>query len=246
MAWLNPTNDTCRTQRDDVELLLNLLTHIVHTAPASLSKSFRQYYTVLAELCGASNHDTVSPETTSRAVLVPLQTKSADDYLLAAYEALALSFLTRHDIPLVEENTRVLSQNLDSDHLASAITTAYTEGRIDGVSRDGQVWLLAHFIGLHQKTGSKSQGLKHLDALHIQLSSLFAEISLRLSVKPADPTSSTVDSNGTEENLLQPLPAYVTRQLTSLVDKDGISALLAELTRWVDFFPHPTKFANLM
>ncbi|KDN71914.1 putative HECT-domain-containing protein [Colletotrichum sublineola] len=218
-----------RQETDDTRLLVDLLTQIVNVAPESLSTSFRQYYTVLAELCGILGADTAALETTSRAVLVPLRAKSADSYLLAAYEAFALSFLTRHDLYIVEERAHIISQNLDSDNLASAIATAYSNGRIHGVGRDGQVWLLAHFIGLHQK-GNKYQGLKHLDALHIQLSSLSTEISLRLSVKPADSTSPNADSNSTEETLIRPLPGYVTRQLTSLVDRDGISALLAELT----------------
>ncbi|GKT94262.1 E3 ubiquitin-protein ligase (HECT-domain-containing protein) [Colletotrichum tofieldiae] len=219
-----------RQETDDTQLLVDLLTHIVNVAPESLSTSFRQYYTALAELCGMLGAATAALETTSRAVLVPLRATLANDYLSAAYEAFALSFLTRHDLRLIEEQAQTISQNLDSDNLATAITTAYSNGRIHGVGRDGQVWLLAHFIGLHQKTGTKYQGLKHLDALHIQLSSLSTEISLRLSVKATDSTSPNADSNTTEETLIRPLPGYVTQQLTSLVDRDGISALLAELT----------------
>ncbi|KAJ0160750.1 putative E3 ubiquitin protein ligase [Colletotrichum tanaceti] len=219
-----------RQGTDDIKLLLDLLTHIVNVAPESLSKSFRQYYTALAELCGSLGADTAALETTSRAVLVPLRAAFADKYLSASYEALALSFLTRNDLYLVEGHAQIISQNLNSDRLASAITAAYTNGRIHGVGRDGQIWLLAHFIGLHQKTGTNYQGLKHLDALHIQLSSLSTEISLRLSVKPAESASPNADSNSAEEALLRPLPSYAIQQLTSLVDRDGISALLGELT----------------
>ncbi|OLN85123.1 putative E3 ubiquitin protein ligase [Colletotrichum chlorophyti] len=216
-------------QKDDVKLLLNLLTKIVGTNPESLSKSFRQYYTVLADVCRLLDADSETVEIASRAVLVPLQTTSKNEQHSAAYESFALSFLTRHDLSIVDENVQLLSTDINSDQLASAIAKAYKDGLIGGISQDEQLWLLAHFIGLHQKTDTTSQGLKHLDALHIQLSSLSTGISLRLSVKLADPISSNAEENGTEENLIQPLPDYVRKQLTSLVDRDSISVLLAEL-----------------
>lgn len=224
------TNAASSSQNNEIRLFLSLLTHIISAAPDALSKSFRQYYTALAEICGVPEMDTAALESTSKALLVPLQAASADEYLVAAYEAFTLFFLTRHDLHLVEEHSKVISENLESDRLASAIKRIYSDGRIRGVEREAQLWLLAHFIGLYQRAGPKSQGLKHLDALHIQLSSLSTEISLRLSVRVADPASMNVDSNNPDESLIRPLPAYITNQLTSLVNRDGISALLAELT----------------
>ncbi|KAL0934308.1 iq and hect domain protein [Colletotrichum truncatum] len=215
---------------DDTQLLLILLTQIVGTAPESLYKSFRQYYTVLAEISSASGVDDAVLEVASKAVLVPLGATSVNEtYSLAAYEAFSLSFLARRDVHLVEKHPQVFSRSLDSTYLASAITKAYREGHINGVSRDNQIWLLAHFIGLYQETGAKLQGLMHLEALHLQLSSLSTDISLRLSVKSPDSISNT-ESSGIEEQLIRPLPVYVHQRLTSLVDKDGISILLAELT----------------
>ncbi|KAF9876081.1 iq and hect domain protein [Colletotrichum karsti] len=235
-------------QQDDIQLLLNLLTQIIVAAPESLSKSLRQYYTVLAELSNTSNADKATLEVASKAVLVPLEAISgngnppqpqfhmcrlansqAELRLSAAYEAFSLSFLTRGDLYLVEQHAQICSRSIDLEHLASAILKTYQDGRINGVSRDDQLWLLAHFIGLHQGTGANSQGRNHLNALHLQLSSLSADVSLRLPAKPADSSSSNADSDGIEESL-KPLPTYVAQRLTSLVDRDGISALLAELT----------------
>ncbi|KAF4818036.1 putative E3 ubiquitin protein ligase [Colletotrichum tropicale] len=218
-------------QHDDAQLLLNLLTQIVGATPESISKSLRQYYTVLADISSASDLDESGLEVISRAVLMPLGANSGNDInSLATYEAFSLSFLARHDLRLVEQHAEVFSRNIDLDRLATAITAVYLDGRINGVSRDQQLWLLAHFIGLHQRSGAKSQGLQHLNALHLQLSSLSADISLRLSVKPAEPNSSTIDSNSADDQLILPLPLYVTQRLTSLVDRNGISILLAELT----------------
>ncbi|KAJ0321142.1 hypothetical protein Brms1b_002809 [Colletotrichum noveboracense] len=155
----------------------------------------------------------------------------------ATYEAFSLSFLARHDLRLVEQHAEVFSRNIDLGRLATAITEVYLDGRINGVSRDQQLWLLAHFIELHQGSGTKSRGLQHLNALHLQLSSLSADISLRLSVKPAEPNSSTIDSNSADDQLILPLPLYVTQRLTSLADRNGISILLAELTESVNPYP---------
>ncbi|KAK1526525.1 HECT-domain-containing protein [Colletotrichum paranaense] len=239
------TNAASSSQNNEIRLFLRLLTHIISVAPDSLSKSFRQYYTALAEICGVPEMDTAALESTSKALLGPLQAASTDEYLVAAYEAFALSFLTRHDLYLVEEHSKVISENLESDRLASAIKRIYSDGRIRGVEREAQLWLLAHFVGLYQRAGPKSQGLKHLDTLHIQLSSLSTEISLRLSVRVADPASMNVDSSNPDESLIRPLPAYITNQLTSLVNRDGISALLAELTTLVNPFPTLGKSLTL-
>ncbi|OHF00227.1 HECT-domain-containing protein [Colletotrichum orchidophilum] len=225
---------TKKSQSSETRLFLSLLTHIISVAPDALSTSLRQYYTALAEICGVQETDAAALESTSRAVFVSLRASYADDYLLAAYEAFALSFLTRHDLYLIEEYSQVISENLESDRLASAIIKIYNNGRIRGVDREGRLWLLAHFIGLHQKIGPKSQGLRHLDALHIQLSSLATEISLRLSVRVADPASMNMDPSSPDESLIRSLPPYITNQLTSLVNRDGISALLAELTMLVN------------
>ncbi|KAF4476898.1 putative E3 ubiquitin protein ligase [Colletotrichum fructicola Nara gc5] len=218
-------------QHDHAQLLLNLLTQIVGATPESISKSLRQYYTVLADISSASDLDESGLEVISRAVLMPLGAISGNDINPSAtYEAFSLSFLARHDLRLVEQHAEVFFRNIDLGRLATAITEVYLDGRINGVSRDQQLWLLAHFIGLHQGSGAKSQGLQHLNALHLQLSSLSADISLRLSVKPAEPNPSTIDSNSADDQLIQPLPLYVTQRLTSLVDRNGISILLAELT----------------
>ncbi|TDZ24586.1 putative E3 ubiquitin protein ligase [Colletotrichum orbiculare MAFF 240422] len=218
-------------QPDDTHLLLELLARIVARNPDSILKSLVQYYSVISHIDCASKVSDAALAATSRAVLVPLGAAPADEqYLLHAYEAFALSFLTTPDLHLVERHTQVFAQSLDSDLLASSITKAYKEGHIDGVNREGQLWLLAHFVGLGQRADAGSQGLKRLDALHLQLSSLSTEISVRMSVKPADSRPSNADLSGSEDHLLQSLPSYVAHQLASLVDKDGISVLLAELT----------------
>ncbi|KAF6837702.1 E3 ubiquitin-protein ligase (HECT-domain-containing protein) [Colletotrichum musicola] len=230
---LTLTNNACRFDSTDTQLLLALVTQIGAAFPISLFKSLRQYYTVLADANNASALDTATWEAVSKAVVMPLRATSANEYIMAVYEAFALSFLTRRDLRLVERNSEIFYEDLNSSYLASAITELYNNGRISGVSRESQLWLLAHFIGLHQGIGVRSHGLRHLDALHVQLSKLSTEIGVRLSVKSAETGASKAYAVGDEERLIQPLSPYVAQQLNSLVDRDGISALLAELTTWV-------------
>ncbi|KAF6834154.1 E3 ubiquitin-protein ligase (HECT-domain-containing protein) [Colletotrichum plurivorum] len=227
------TNNACRFDSTDTQLLLALVTQIGAAFPMSLFKSLRQYYTVLADANNASALDAATWEAVSKAVVMPLRATSANEYTMAVYEAFALSFLTRRDLRLVERNPEIFYDDLNSSYLASAITELYNNGRISGVSRESQLWLLAHFIGLHQGIDVRSHGLRHLDALHVQLSNLSTEIGVRLSVKSAETGASKAYAVGDEERLIQPLSPYVAQQLNSLVDRDGISALLAELTTWV-------------
>lgn len=125
-----------------------------------------------------------------------------------------------------------MGERIDVARLGSAITTSYVEGRSSASGPEGLCWLLAHFIDLHRTQQDSSKRFEYLRALHTQLSGLTPQISIRLPLK-----SSQGDNNQPQEegdSLLKPFPAYVSRHISSLVDRAGITDLLTDLTAYVN------------
>lgn len=147
-----------------------------------------------------------------------LTQSTADSHV---YEALAFQFLAKKDIHLFEENVDLFAKGIRVDKLAEAILQGYTSSSAGAASKDDLLWLLSHFIALGQVSLNSSQEFFYLNTLYTQISALSSEISMRVDIKPMPNLS-----DHPAESLVQPLEPYVSRQLSSLVDHDGISRLL--------------------
>lgn len=90
--------------------------------------------------------------------------------------------------------------------------------------KDDLLWLLAHFIGLGRVSLNPSAKISYLHALLMQLSYLSSEIGVRIGLKPQVDDSD--DEN--EGQSLQPLAPYISKQLLSLVEHEGISSILQD------------------
>ena len=103
-------------------------------------------------------------------------------------------------------------------------------------SKDGLLWLLAHFIALNRSVPA-SQTPSFLEALHIQLSLVGNDIRKRSSIyeedEDDDDDDDVSDKSAEEAKGARQLPQYVTSQLEFLVNEDGISALLGKFTSYV-------------
>lgn len=102
-------------------------------------------------------------------------------------------------------------------------------------SKDGLLWLLAHFIALNRSVPI-SQGSKYLEALYLQLSLVASDVRIRSSTTREDEEEDEDDDDASDIDAervireLGPLPSYVSGQLEFLVNEDGISALLSKFT----------------
>lgn len=151
-----------------------------------------------------------------------------------AYEALAFNLLTANHLAFFEKHIAAFSRRINIVSLASVITSAYTSGRATTTDCDDLLWLLAHFIDLHKTRPSASGPSVLLRALYVQLSTLQPQITTRLPLLEHDPG----DDQEKKDALPQPLSPYVAAQITSLVDRAGIGALLTDITSFVTSTMH--------
>ncbi|KAG8423789.1 ubiquitin-protein ligase (E3) [Metarhizium acridum] len=206
----------------DVSILLKLVTRLTVYDSLAMINSLDQYYTALASLYNKREAEKWD-ELLFTSLTMPLQAKADNG---AAYKALAFNFFTRGDLYLFESNNLLLSRAINAGKLAESICSVYESSAPTLPSRDSLLWLLAHYIGLGRASLDSSARLSYLRALLVQLSFLSSEISIRMSVKPQVDDSD--DEN--ERSSLRALAPYISSQLLSLVDHDGISNVLSDFS----------------
>ncbi|PNY22448.1 E3 ubiquitin protein ligase [Tolypocladium capitatum] len=206
----------------ELEQLLRLIIQTASHVPLTIAASVDQYYKGLAQLCRVQQAGKWK-ELLTEALTTPLRVTSGD--VSSAYKALAFSFLTCNDMIQLEDSITLFSEGIHMGKLSEAIRTSYVASPETLVPKDGLLWLLAHFIDLGRSRPNPSEKFAFLSTLMSQLSFLSSEISVRTGIK-----SVTRPSKVSGHSVVQPLQPYVSRQLASLVDHDGISRLLYDLS----------------
>lgn len=209
--------------------LLELLTKLAKLAPQCLSTILARYYTLLAISATTLPASSILVETVQQAAAAPLGAwpeSCPDSRVTDAYSAFATKFLSKQGLALNIKESDVIAQNADLDKLAVAIIDAHAFQNPQDWTADAQLWLLANFIDLHQARPKPSQRNSYLRALQLQLDTLADHIRLRYPNKTDNPKLTSQASTGSS----QLLPEYVRRKISSLIDREGITALLAELT----------------
>ncbi|KAG6222636.1 hypothetical protein E4U24_004427 [Claviceps purpurea] len=207
--------------RFDTSLLLRLILKLVSHDSHTILHSIDGYYTALADLC-KDLKDEKWAELLFDALSGPLKAVPNDEVSEAAYKALAFSFLTKSNLNLFESQSMLLSRSICAAKLSETIQSTYASFQGSFPSKQDLLWLLAHFISIGRASLDPSAEFAYLNALLIQLTHLSSEISLRVS--PTANTGGSMDSN--DNAALQPLEPFVSKQLLSLVDHDGISSVL--------------------
>ncbi|KAH7376353.1 HECT-domain-containing protein [Plectosphaerella cucumerina] len=206
---------------------LALLATIASSSPQSLSKSLDRYYALLARLSVNPPEDKQTLDAIQQAIISPLWTG-----LLPMYRSFASKYLSTPHLPL--HGDLMQSQKLDMEKLGAAIISLYQEPGPQPPT-ENQLWRLAYFIHLHQTVRTQPTGQSiYLQALQIQLEQLAGIISLRTSVDVGGASQADNNNEGDTEDSkagIQPLPEAVATAIISLVDRDGISSLLDELSR---------------
>ncbi|KAK2590858.1 ubiquitin-protein ligase (E3) [Conoideocrella luteorostrata] len=208
----------------DPSVLLNLISRLASYNPHTVINSIDLYYTALACLYKDQQNERWN-ELLFDSLLAPLQALP-EDGSNGAYRALAFSFFTHSDLHLFERHSSRLSRGIKATKLAEAIQLSYESSPELLPSTDSLLWLLAHFIDLGRVSLDSSARFVHLNALIIQLTYLSSEISVRISLgKKADNIP-----NEDKGAVLQPPSPFITKQLLSLVDHDGISNILRDFS----------------
>lgn len=120
---------------------------------------------------------------------------------------------------------------------------------ITTISKNGSLWLLAHFIALN-RAAPTSQGSKYLEALYLQLSILVDDIRIRYSRHSSADEANNDDNKELikredENDDSTPFATWILNQLDFLVDEDGISELLSRFTSLV-FLGSPRHCTHML
>ncbi|KND90670.1 putative E3 ubiquitin protein ligase [Tolypocladium ophioglossoides CBS 100239] len=207
----------------ELEQLLRLIIRTASHVPLAIAASVAQYYKGLSHLCRVQQAGKWK-QLLTEALTMPLRVASGDA-VPSAYKALAFSFLACDDMIQLEDSIALFSEGIQMGKLSNAIRISYMTSPETLVSKDDLLWLLAHFIDLGRSRPNPSDKFAFLSALLSQLSFLSSEISVRSGIKSV-PLPSKIPG----DSIVRPLQPYVSRQLASLVDHDGISRLLYDFS----------------
>ncbi|OTA61559.1 hypothetical protein K449DRAFT_406010 [Hypoxylon sp. EC38] len=220
------------------QALLSILVDVVKRRPVSVTPVLSRYYKLLSKYFEQTGHENVSAgeqDILTKAATAPLIPPSNQEpSSLRAYQAFAFSFLTSSKLLSLQRNPKQIAASVNLQSLSESVIDAYS-GREHSrtLSKNGSLWLLAHFIALN-RAAPTSQGTKYLEALYIQLSILVDDIRIRYGrhgilgeVNNNDDASEEGDVNADDSASLS---AWVLSQLDFLVDEDGISELLRRFT----------------
>ncbi|KAI0429995.1 hypothetical protein F5Y09DRAFT_331387 [Xylaria sp. FL1042] len=226
------------------QTLLIILVEIVKQRPASIKPVLKLYYVTLARFTASPQQQ---DQILSKAMAAPLASNpEAGASELSAYQTLAYTFLTSR-LGLLQRKPEGFARLLDLRALSQSIVHAFsTPEFLNNVTRDGLLWLLAHFVALNRAI-PVSRGSRYLEALYLQMSFLAADIRSR-SNRPQendDDYASDPDED-TEIPDFAPLPDYVIDQLEFLVNEDGIADLLNRFTSTASTTNHISEDTSLL
>ncbi|KAI0830383.1 hypothetical protein F5Y06DRAFT_207181 [Hypoxylon sp. FL0890] len=219
--------------------LLSILVDIAKRRPVSITPILNRYYKLLSKYFEQSGHESFSAaeeDILTKAATAPLVPSASQEVpSLQAYQAFAFSFLTSSNLLYLQRNPAQIAGCVNLETLSQSVIDAYSGREHSGsLSKNGSLWLLAHFIALN-RAAPTSQGTKYLEALYLQLSILVDDIRIRYGRhgilgevdNDEGDTSEKGDANVDDS---APLSAWVLGQLDFLVDEDGISELLSRFT----------------
>ncbi|KAG5992819.1 hypothetical protein E4U54_003543 [Claviceps lovelessii] len=208
----------------DPSVLLQLISRLAAHDPRTVLNSIDGYYTALASLCKDPRNEKWV-DLLFEALSGPLEAVS-NDVLESAYKAFAFSFLTSSDLVVFEAHSLHLSRTISATKVAETIQSVYASTQEPLPPKQDLIWLLVHFISLGRASLASSAKFSYLNALLIQLTYLSSEISLRIGLTAK--ADNSLDSN--DKAALQPFNSFVSEQLLSLVDHDGISNILQDFS----------------
>ncbi|EKV11321.1 hypothetical protein PDIG_51580 [Penicillium digitatum PHI26] len=219
----SPTHDAA------VLPLLRTIVFLVDLIPKKMATIAQQYYETMALLTKNIGlfGGTPSPEHVTNAVLALLRPITSET--MAAYEALAMSYLTIPNLPAYLGELDGLAHKINYKLLAPAIESCIpmTKERLstdDVEGIEGRLWLLAYLIFFHRYALPGQANLQAPDLAFLNVvSGLLNSTSIYLT------RCFEVDENGLDPVRAPCLDQFVADQVSSLVNQSSITGLLSRI-----------------
>lgn len=209
--------------------MVQVLARVVEKDPNAASKSITQYYEILSSLL---TRDDLSSQIRTKVLLAfaaPLvETGGIDNeqsLVHDAYLSIASTLLTTPDLMTRIGNTKFLAETVNIDILSQAILLDDSRAILREMNPESRLWLLAHFIYLHNLCVIQRQEQLYIRALSTILSLSANDIFGRIEISQPD----VLDSSNEEDPEVprEALPEFIRIQVISLVNKQSITDLLA-------------------
>ncbi|KAI1777178.1 hypothetical protein F4818DRAFT_340321 [Hypoxylon cercidicola] len=236
------------------QALLSVLLDIIRRRQPAIIPIINRYYKLLSKYFEQSNYLSISveqQETLTEAATIPLESNPGEALpRLRAYQAFAFSFLSSSSLSFLQQDPVQIARRLDLQILSQGVIDAYSRPEfLSTLSKNGSLWLLAHFIALN-RSNPTSQGSKYLEALYLQLSLLVDDIRVRYGRHgPHNGTNDSFDASERGDNEADdsvPFSTWMLDQLNFLVDEDGISELLSRFTSTISASDRLSEEASLL
>lgn len=206
---------------------LGLLSNLYEPSQRS-EEDLARYYTILDKLFEVHAPGLLpgAPGYLRKAIAAPLRS-TKEDGNLAAFIGLAFTILTRSSLSQEVVALDGLASIIDIHILSKAMLQDKAVATLGLMDPEKRLWLLSHFIYLHNSRSEHSQKSTYIKALSTILSFSANDIFGRIEVSQENASDdSDDDSQGGSRR--QPLPEFVKNQVISLVNKDSITSLLAK------------------
>lgn len=213
------------------QTMLQLLTSIAGWNPSATNRMITRYYEILSKLLSSEGCSIECKPTIFDAIVAPLvehiDIEDAHRLLLDAYIGMAFSFLTTPDLIDKLDGMKALAAMIDIDLLSQAILQDTSISILGGMNPESRLWLLSHFICLHNLCLTHHQEPSYLRALSTILSRAASDIFGRIEASQPDSLDAPNEEEGSEIPI-QPLPEFIRNQVISLVNKESLTGLLAK------------------
>ena len=217
-----------------IDALLALFPDLTTKVLKQLAPYSAEYFKTLADL--ALGHQTENLGLIKTAVIRILQADTSR--AVSVYEGFAHEFLTVPDLPSVfgsfEDIARATKYDILAETLNQLLSVPSQTNILHLKSREGLLWLLAYFI--YFRRWVHDQKHKNADSTDVQ----YVNIVSRLVSYLADDISVRIDAVGfwpevasntlaIVERPVPPLPAFVRRELLTLISQKNVSGLLTDM-----------------
>ena len=217
-----------------IDALLALFPDLTAKVLKQLAPYSGEYFKILADL--ALGHQTEDLGLIKTAVIGFLQADTSR--ASSVYEGFAHEFLTVPDLPAVfgsfEDIARATKYDILAETLNQLLSVPSQTNILHLKSREGLLWLLAYLIYFRRWAhGQKhniadSPDVQYVNIVSRLVSYLADDISIRIDAVGYQPEAAS-NTLATAERPVQPLPAFVRRELLTLISQKNVSGLLTDM-----------------
>lgn len=200
--------------------------------PSTANKVITRYYTILSDLLTRRDLSGQLKTEISEAFAAPLVDRSNSDdgqrILHDAFVSMAFSFLATPDLTSRVGDMKPLAEAINIDILSQAILQDDSRAVLGDMNPESRLWLLSHFIYLHNLCSIQRQVPGYIRALSTILSLSANDIFGRIEVSQPGVLDTSDEEVGGSELPRQALPEFIRSQVISLVNKQSMTDLLAK------------------